>query len=258
VIFRPVKVDHVAPRVLWRHAERFLLMSATIISPAQMAQDLGLEDYEWGEVFVESSFPPENRPVIIRPAVSMTAKTKEDGYPRMAGEVKRIMDLHPAERILCHTNSYELTKYLAGELDPYRIISYESSRQRDAVLRRFKDTPNAVLLAPSFERGVDLPDDECRVQVICKVPFPYLGDKQVSRRLYSEGGENWYSMITVRTIVQMSGRAIRHENDHAVTYILDSQFLTNLWKRSHGMFPRWWKQAVRWEPVVEGKPNGTS
>jgi Rad3-related DNA helicase len=249
VIFRPIKVDHVAPRVLWKHAEKFLLMSATIISPAQMAQDLGLADHEWGEVFVQSSFPIENRPVIVRPAVNMTAKTKVEGYPKMAAEVERIMGLHPAERILCHTNSYELTRYLAGELDPWRVISYESSRQRDEVLRRFKDTPNAVLLAPSFERGVDLPDNECRVQVICKVPFPYLGDKQVSKRMYSEGGQNWYNMITVRTIVQMSGRAVRHEGDHAVTYILDSQFLTNLWKRSHGMFPQWWKKAIRWEPV---------
>lgn len=51
-------------------------------------------------------------------------------------------------------------------------------------------------------------------------------------------------MQTVKSIVQAVGRAIRNENDHAVTYILDAD-----WKRFYGqnkgLFPDAFKAAVK-------------
>jgi Rad3-related DNA helicase len=82
--------------------------------------------------------------------------------------------------------------------------------------------------------------------VICKVPFPNLGDKQISARLHSKGGNLWYRVQAVRSIVQMSGRGMRHEDDYCETYILDSQFVSNLWKQSKQLFPNWWVEALRW------------
>lgn len=40
--FKPVRVDKIAQSKLWRHGSRFLLMSATMISFASMAENLGL------------------------------------------------------------------------------------------------------------------------------------------------------------------------------------------------------------------------
>ncbi len=40
--FKPVFVSKYAEHNLWRHAERFILMSATIISPDEMAYSLGI------------------------------------------------------------------------------------------------------------------------------------------------------------------------------------------------------------------------
>ena len=247
IVMRPVKVDKQAHDALWRHGKQFLLMSATIISPEQMAADLGLPRGTWGSVRTPSAFPIERRPVIIRPVANMTAKTKEDAWPKMLEGVRSILFTHPSERILVHTVSYALTEYLERGLNQPRVIAYSEAGQRDAVLNRFRSTPNAVLLAPSFDRGVDLPDDECRVIVITKIPFPYLGDKQVSARLYSPGGDGWYRMQTVRSMVQMSGRGMRHEGDACRTYILDRQFLSNIWRNSASIIPAWWKEAIEWE-----------
>jgi len=125
-----------------------------------------------------------------------------------------------------------------------RALTYRNARERDTTLAKFLASDNTVLFAPSFDRGIDLVGDQCRVIVIAKVPYPYLGDKQVSKRLYTRGGQVWYAMQTVRTIVQMSGRAMRSAEDHAETYILDSKFI-DVWKENKRMFPGWWRDAVK-------------
>lgn len=48
IIFRPVRVNEYGPRMLWPHGKKWLLMSATLISPEQMAEDLGVA--EWKKV----------------------------------------------------------------------------------------------------------------------------------------------------------------------------------------------------------------
>lgn len=42
ISFKPIRVDNLAKDVLWRHCDRWLLMSATMISFGQMAESLGL------------------------------------------------------------------------------------------------------------------------------------------------------------------------------------------------------------------------
>ena len=251
VTFKPIRVNEFGQDTIWRHGERFLLMSATVISPEQMAEDLGLEDHEWAAVWVESGFPVENRPVYVRPRARMTAKTKDESYPKMVDAIQQVLDAHPNERTLIHTVSYALTDHLESNLVRQNygrpILSYTSSAARAFALQRYQEQQGAVLLAPSFERGVDLPDDLGRVVIIAKVPYPYLGDKQVSKRLYTSGGQRWYTMQTIRSIVQMSGRAMRHEEDSCAIYILDSMFM-KLWKESRHLFPQWWKNAIVWQP----------
>jgi Rad3-related DNA helicase len=85
--------------------------------------------------------------------------------------------------------------------------------------------------------------------VIVKVPYPHLGDKVVNKRFHSgQEGRVWYTMQTVRTLVQMTGRAVRSVDDWAVTYVLDGSFGGQLWSRGgRTMFPEWWKEAVVWE-----------
>ena len=79
-----------------------------------------------------------------------------------------------------------------------------------------------VLLSPSMSEGVDLRDDASRFQIICKVPYPYLGVKLVTKRMHK--WKWWYPLQTAKVIVQSVGRSIRSDTDHAVTYILDSNW----------------------------------
>ena len=86
------------------------------------------------------------------------------------------------------------------------------------ILRRKSKKPT-ILLSPSMTEGGDLKDSSSRFQIICKIPYPYLGDKLVSKRMTKS--KWWYPLQTAKSIVQSVGRAVRSEDDHAVTYILD-------------------------------------
>lgn len=254
IIFRPVYVSKFGKSMLWPHGERFLLMSATILSPDMMASELGIttgatDDLRWELVDVPSTFPIANRPIYIVPLADMSFKNKNNttGWERMARGVRGVCGRHEDERILVHTVSYELARYLRDSLSDLArpVITYHSSDGKRQALADYSRLPNSVLIASSMDRGVDLPGDLCRVQVIAKIPFLNTTDKRVEQRLWTSGGKSWYRMNAIRTIVQMCGRGVRSETDHAKTYILDSQFVDNLWKSSF-LFPQYWADAIDW------------
>lgn len=245
-IFRPIKVGKFGNQLLWPYADKFLLMSATILSADLMAEELGLNgSYEL--VDVPSTFPVENRQIHVVPIADMSFKNREQAWPNMVQGVSGVLRRHPDERILIHTVSYELAKYLYDNLDKGEhnrpILTYSTSRDKDGVLKEYKSKSNSVLLAPSMDRGIDLPDDMCRVQVVAKIPFPNIKDRRINARMWSPGGTAWYRVQTIRTLIQMTGRGVRSEDDWAATYILDSQFGTNLMKSKY-LFPKWWSDAL--------------
>jgi Rad3-related DNA helicase len=257
VIFRPVYVAGYGNNLLWRNGRKFLLMSATILAPEVMAGELGLtlDNRSFDTVEVPSVFPAENRPVHVVPVADMAFTKLDESKPLMARAVYGVIKRHPDERILVHCVSYSLASYLhktvldlaandssRGHVRLY--LTYTSSSEKESVLTSYKVNEGSVLFAPSMDRGIDLPDDLCRVQVIAKVPYPNTSDKRINVRLHSPGGQNWYTMHTIRTIVQMAGRAVRHREDYAVTYILDSQFGENIWRNNSRMFPKYFKDAL--------------
>lgn len=256
VSFRPVEVKRFGENVLWRHSRNFMLMSATLISPASMMEFLGYKK-KWATVTVNSNFHTEKRPVWVCPAANMTMKLRDTEWPKMVEAVSAVLDRHPDLRILVHTVSYEFTSYLHEHLRERhgaRLLSYANAGEREATLERFRSSKAGVVLAPSFDRGVDLPDNDARVIVVTKVPFPYLGDKQVSQRLYGTGiaGKTWYSMETIRSLVQMTGRGMRHEDDWCISYVLDRQFASNIWKNQRRLIPKWWQDSLKWGPPTNG------
>lgn len=275
VSFKPISVASLGSKMLWQHSDKFLLMSATIVSPNALMEDLGF-DGNWSFVSVPSTFPKERRSIHFTPAANMSHQRLEDKdgeeRERLVDGIRSIVAQHPRDNVLVHTVSYQLTDYLRRSLGrDLAVYSYSNAAERDRTLRNFTSQQSqhdacdnesegmprgCVLLAPSLDRGVDLPDDQCRVIVIAKIPYPYLGDRQIQQRLYgTRNGRVWYTVQTVRSIIQMAGRGMRHAEDHCVTYILDAQF-SNLWNEGRRFFPQWFKEAVVWPTRrVNAAPN---
>src|SRR5580693_2209776 len=144
---------------------------------------------------VPSTFSPDLRPIYIYPTVELTYKNKDESYPLLADSLGIVLGNHSMDRVLVHTVSFHLTKYLHENIDPNirpRCISYQSSQQRQRAIDTYLLTPQSILLAPSLDRGIDFPGNDCRAVVVAKIPYPQLGDKQISARLHSKGGQLWY------------------------------------------------------------------
>jgi len=254
---KAVSVAEYSKRMLWNHCDQWLCMSATIISPELMAESLGLEDDEWGVVRVPMTFPVENRPIYQVPVVSMTYKDKDTAWPEMVEGIVKVVgqSKHDGERVLIHGVSYALCKEIVSGLQraglrdgstgqQRRILTYKTAWERANCLVDFRASNGAVLVAPSMDRGVDFKNDDCRVVILPKVPAPSLGDPQVSKKMHGASGQLWYDVQIIRSIVQMTGRGVRSADDWCVTYILDSQFGTNVFKKRKRLFPSWWRDAV--------------
>ena len=82
-----------------------------------------------------------------------------------------------------HCNSYKIANYLKKELRSKRILTHDSTNRDEILNKHLTSTEPTVLLSPSMTEGVDLKGDASRFQVIVKVPYPYLGDPIVRKRM---------------------------------------------------------------------------
>ena len=71
--------------------------------------------------------------------------------------------------------------------------------------------------------GVDLKDDLGRFQVVVKLPYLPWRDKRAE--MIRKLDEKWYTYKMLSNLIQACGRTTRGEEDHSVTYIMDSTFL---------------------------------
>lgn len=248
MVYKPITVGSWGANTLWKHGKKWLCMSGSIVSMHEQVMTLGAQELDVRLVTVPMSFPVANRPIIVAPVADMKYTNQDVAWPEMAYAIGKILELpqHAGQRVLVHCVSYKLAEYLAMNVDSgHRSkISYAVSGERDAAFDAYGATRDGVLFAPSMDRGFDFKEDLARVVIVAKVPFPSVGDKRISARLHEPGGQEWYNVQTVRTILQMTGRGVRSETDTCTTYILDSQFNTTLWGKAKTLFPRWWRDAI--------------
>lgn len=245
-IFKPVFISDYAFDYCWRHTKCVLGMSGTILDHKLMADSLGipLEAVKYHRM--PSLFPPERRLIYYQGVANLTRDTLNSELPKIAEAVDSLLQKHAWDKVLVHTTSYQIRDYLMANLSPRERLITHGSENRAQKLEEFKkSTTSLVLLSPSFDRGVDLVDDQCRAIIIVKVPYPNLADLQIKKRMEAPGGNLWYLTRAVQTIIQMTGRGMRHENDYVTSYILDTQF-RKLFGRVRHLFPDWWQKALRW------------
>jgi len=248
-IFKPKWADKIAERILMRHSSRILAMSGTMPLPKYWGSDLGIDPEEIAFREIESTFPVENRPVIVKNVVMMTYSPSKEGryekYEKLVEAIDDILDRHSGDKGIVHTISNELRDYIMNNSrHGDRMISH-STKDRGRVAEDFMASREPLaLVSPSFSRGLDLKYDRGRFQIICKLPYASLGDLQTRERANDgQRGSDWYKGMAARDLVQMAGRIVRAKDDWGRTYILDGRFWT-FYKNNLRFFPKHFKLAV--------------
>ena len=218
--FTPVWTTDESERVLFGHSKRHIIMSGTIPSPKMLSKKIGLSTDNFDFKRLPYVFPVENRRIILKPSVDLTYKNKQQGLPVLVEETNQILSQYTDRKILIHTVSYEIQKYLmANSMFQNQMMGHDS-RNRVEVLNRFKESyPMSILVSPSFDKAVDLPGDECECIIICKLPWPNLASPVIQRRMKSD--RDWYEHECLSSLLQMVGRGNRTETDVCDIYILD-------------------------------------
>ena len=221
-IFKPVDVSSYAKQYIFDFADYVIFMSATIISKESFSISLGLPYDQTIYVKEASPFPKENRPIVFCPAGSMSFKNIEGTLPVQAKMIEQILENHKDQKGIIHTHSLKIAKFIIKNVKSKRLILAYGENREEMLKKHMSSKKNTVLLSPSMSEGVDLKGNLSEFQIICKIPFPFLGDKAVKKKMNK--WKWWYSTQTLRSIIQSIGRSIRSEEDTAVTYILDEDW----------------------------------
>ena len=240
--FKPIDVSPYAEQILFRLGHKVVMMSATILDKKGFCTTLGLDENDVEFISIPSPFPTKKRPIFACPIGKMSASEIDNTLPKLAKAVKSILEQHKNEKGIIHAHSYKIAHYLRRSIKSSRILIHDSSNRDEILKKHVNSKKPTVLLSPSMTEGVDLSDEASRFQVICKVPYPYLGDKLVKKRMHRWNW--WYPMQTAKTIVQAVGRSVRSAEDHAITYILDADW-DRFYTRSNRYFPQGFKDCLK-------------
>ena len=191
----------------------------------------------WKEL--ESSFNFEKSPIFFVNRYKMTYYEKAQSLNALKYIIDNILLKHENERGMILTHSYDIKDEVFNRVSPQhssRLISYDSSKDKDSAINRYKTTNNGVLVGPTLDEGIDLPGDYCRFIIILKVPYPTLADKLTKAKMGLF--PRWYQSATANSMIQGIGRGNRFENDWCTTYILDASF-DSLLKATKNQWPDW-------------------
>lgn len=248
----PLYIGGSFKQYMYELGDKLVLMSATVINPKNMVNDLGLSENRTKYIELGSKIPKQNRPIYALSNCTINIKdpeySKTADYDYLIESILKILDNHykVGDSGFIYCNSYKLCKLIYEGIEgktKFNILMNSSAKETKETLNQFLDTSkkHRLLISCSFAEGVNFNDDISRFQIIPKVPFLYLGSKRI--KVKNEQNNEWYTNKTIEQIIQVAGRSVRSSTDYATTYILDNKFDWT-YKKYKDDYPSWFNEAI--------------
>jgi ATP-dependent DNA helicase DinG len=236
----PIDVAGLLQDKLFEAVPTVVLTSATLSSGGNFAfirDRLGLDTAD--DLIAESSFDYQSQAILYLPARMPDPRDRE-WAPAAAAEVTRILNATEGRAFVLSTSlagMQALYDNVWAEIDYPCLV--QGSASKGQLLKRFRETPNAVLFATSsFWQGVDVRGEQLSCVIIDKLPFAVPTDPIVAaRQRYIEdtGGSSFYQYSVPQAIIALKqglGRLIRSTTDRGVLAILDPRLRTKGYGRT--------------------------
>jgi ATP-dependent DNA helicase DinG len=230
----PVDVSSIIREVLLERMRALVLTSATLTSDGSFEYLRGrLGVRHATELRLDSEFDYARQAILYLPR-RMPDPRSPQFVQSAAREIVEILK-HTQGRAFVLFTSYanlrEVRSVAEAELEFPILV--QGTAPRSALLRDFKATPNAVLLATSsFWQGVDVAGEALSCVIIDKIPFASPGDPIVAARIEAiaaRGGSafaEYQIPLAVLALKQGLGRLLRHRLDRGVLAIMDPRLRT--------------------------------
>lgn len=220
-----VKEDYLCKTYLLDQSEYKVLTSATVGNVQSFKENIGADDIDF--IDIPNFFDFSKSPIYFIPNYKMSYKDKKRDFPKIQQLIYTIVDSKnfKDKHGMINTGSYENARVIYDNAPAKirsRLCLYNSSKDKDMTIHRFKQSKNKILIGPTLVEGVDLPGDLCRFIIIAKVPYPNLTSKIVKAKM--ELFPLWYQSTTSNIIIQNIGRGVRKPDDYCVTFIVDGCF----------------------------------
>ena len=225
----PIEVSRIVKSVIVGDRAATVLTSATLAVEGgfgYVQKRLGLE--EAATLQLPSEFDFAQQALLFLPAEMPDPRSPE--FNRAAAWIiAELLDRTRGRAFVLFT-SYAAMRDVHGLIEK-RVswpIFVQGTAPRSSLLRDFRATPHAVLLATaSFWQGVDVAGEALSCVIIDRLPFASPADPLVSARIKAitdRGGQAFHEYqvpLATLTLLQGLGRLIRTKTDRGVLAILD-------------------------------------
>jgi len=230
----PIDVAGLLQDKLFDEVPTVILTSATLSSGGNFAfirDRLGLDTAD--DLIAESTFDYQSQAILYLPPKMPEPRSRE-WSEAAASEVINILKATQGRAFVLSTSlagMQSLFESVWAEIDYPCLV--QGSASKSQLLKRFRETPHAVLFATSsFWQGVDVRGEQLSCVIIDKLPFAVPTDPIVAARqryIEDSGGSSFHEYSVPQAIIALKqglGRLIRSTSDRGVLAVLDPRLRT--------------------------------
>ncbi len=221
--FDPIYTSSYGERILFNGIPKVTFISGTIKRRTLEACGIPLEEMDFFD------YPEEldvsRSPLMFIPTAWVNKDWDENELRKVVARIDEIIESRCDRRIIVHTVSNRMRDYVMSKSKYSRFMLSNYARMGDVtaeVIKAFKaKKPPVILVSASVTTGYDFPMDDCRVQIIAKLPYPDTFSSKVERARSEEDPKRGIYQMWV-TLAQMFKRADRSSKDFQEVFILDN------------------------------------
>lgn len=252
--FDPVWPAEYAEDLLFCGVPRVLLTSATL--NRKTCRLLGIPDADLDYFDYPGVFDPRRSPVTwVRSGARVDQGMSDDAVRSWIARIDQILRSRPRMKGIIHCRSYPRQKdiyRLSGERHRFIWHNAWNTQEKIAEFKQSAPELGKVLLSPAVTTGYNFPDDECRFNILAKIPMSDTRSRIMRARLKED--RDYADHLAAQVVEQTCGRPVRSDTDWCQNFVVDDHWAWWYPKMcKKGLFTKSFMQRVT--RVSEGIPE---